>query len=548
MSSLQQQQQPQATASGARRSSDSITSSGVDGNTPDARARSGSPSPERKPIDDERRVGSSFLFPSGDRAKEWQDSYVFELLGQPSAEMYEANLKGVQNVQVKDMDEMAKQELQHKHMAASADHAAIPKTLGWKGSFFNMVAYAIALGILSIPLVAVTLGVVPFILLTFLFAYICYYTGDQYYHLKMRFPGVQNLQDVGYLMFGPIGAHFLGAAQLIFSIFLQGNHVLLGAQAFFVLGWHSCAIILAFVFAVISFLFTLPRSYKLFSISAFVSFASIVTVVIFAMIASGITGPTNAPEGAAPITVKAFGPAPGIKADFLTGFLYVLNLFVSFGAIPSYLPIISEMRKPTDFRKSLSVLVAVQLVLYLIVGGVVYHNLGQYTLSPSLNSLSFTTSRIAYGLALPTILIAGCESGQVANKHLYLIVFRSRPKHIHNSTTLGWIVWTAINAFTWIIGFILAELIPFFSSFLGLEAALFWSLFTGLSAVMWLYLNQGRWTATWRKTGELVLAMAIIAISAVLCVAGVWASAISIRDSYDAGAVGSPFSCSSASA
>lgn len=505
--------------------------------------RSTSPSPERKSETSSRPVGSSFLFPSGERAKSWQDSYLFELLGERGAQMYETSEKG-QNVQVSDIEEVTKvqQAQQNAH-----DHGAIPKTLGWKGAFFNQVAYAIALGILSIPLVAVSLGVVPFVLLTFLFAYICWYTGDQYWKLKMRFPGVQNLQDAGFLMFGPWGARFLGAAQFIFSVFLQGNHVLLGAQAFHVLGWHSCAIALAAVFAVISFLFTLPRSYKLFSISAFVSFSSIVVVVIFAMIASGVTGPQNAPVGAPPIKVVAFGPAPGIKVDFLTGFLYVLNLFVSFGAIPSYLPIISEMRKPTDFRKSLFVLVGVQLVLYLIVGGVIYNNLGQYTTSPSLNSLSYTMSRIAYGLALPTILIAGCESGQVANKHLYIIVFRSRPQHIHNSTKLGWIVWTLINALTWVLAFILAELIPFFSSFLGLEAALFWSLFTGLSAVMWLYLNQGRWVESWRKIVGLVVAVLVIAISAVICVAGVWASAISIRDSYNTGSVGSPFSCNSVS-
>lgn len=526
----------------ARRSNDSITTSSAAAPGHQPSRRSDSPSPERRP-EAPRHVGSSFLFPSGDRAKSWQDGYLFELLGERGAQMYETTEKG-QNVQVSDIEEVTKAQEEQRH---AQHHAAIPKTLGWKGGFFNMVAYAIALGILSIPLVAVSIGVVPFVLITLLFAYMCFYTGNIYWKLKMRFPGVQNLQDAGFLMFGPWGARFLGAAQLIFSIFLQGNHVLLGGQAFNILGWHSCAIALTFVFAVISFFFTLPRSYKLFSISACVSFTSIVVVVIFAMIASGITGPQNAPANAPPIKVVAFGPAPGIKTDFLTGFLYVLNLFVSFGAIPSYLPIISEMRKPTDFRKSLFVLVAVQLVLYLLVGGVIYYNLGQYTTSPSLNSLSYTTSRIAYGLALPTILIAGCESGQVANKHLYILAFRSRPQHIHNSTRLGWIVWTLINVLTWILAFILAELIPFFSSFLGLEAALFWSLFTGLSAVMWLYLNQGRWVESRRKVIGLLNALLIIAISAVLCVAGIWASAVSIRDSYNQGKVGSPFSCVSAS-
>ncbi|KAN0065389.1 hypothetical protein ACQY0O_001225 [Thecaphora frezii] len=508
-----------------------------------AATRSTSPSPERKaPHDDPRRVGTSFLFPSGDRAKSWQDNYLFELIGQRHAERYEQNEKGQQTVRVSEIDEV-RDELDNGH-----GHGALDKTLGWKGAFFNQVAYSIALGILSIPKVAVTIGVVPFLILSFFFAYLCWYTGILYYELKRHFPGVQNLQDAGSLMFGPYGGQILGFAQLIFSIFLQGNHVLLGAQAFDVLGWHSCAIGLAAVFAVISFLFTLPRSYKLFAFLAFASFSSIFTVVVFAMITSGITGPTNVSPGAPPISVKAFGPPDGMEVDFLTGFLYVLNLFVSFGAIPSYLPILSEMKNPLDFKKSMVTLTVVQLVLYTIVGGVVYHNLGQYTTSPSLNSLSPLLAKIAYGLALPTIIIAGCESGQVAAKHIYVMVFRSRPRHIHESTTVGWVAWVVINAVTWTIAFILAELIPFFSSFLGLEAALFWSLFTGISGVMWLYLNQGQWTLTWRKTAGLIVALVVIVSSLILCVAGVWASAISIRDAYHTGSVGSPFSCQVGSA
>ncbi|PWN51356.1 hypothetical protein IE53DRAFT_53184 [Violaceomyces palustris] len=483
---------------------------------------------------------TSFLFPSGSYSRKAQEKYSVELFETP-----DEHLKATASVE----DTMTGEGLSKKRKGLnSGEGAGIQKTLGWWGAFFNMVAYAIALGVLSIPLVAVSLGVVPFVLLTIFFAYLCWYVGIQYWKLKQRFPGVQNLQDAGHLMFGKWGGHFLGFAQLIFSIFLQGNHVLLGATAFHILGWHSCAVGLAVVFAFISFLFTLPRSYTLFSISAFISFTSIVTVVIIAMIASGISGPTNAPPNAPPIKIKAFGPADGVEVDFLTGFLYTLNLFVSFGAIPGYLPIMSEMRKPKDFPKSMAILVACQIVLYLIVGGVIYNNLGQYTLSPSLNSLSPTMSKVAYGLGLPTILIAGCESGQVAAKHLYIIIFRSKPHHIHNSTKLGWLVWILINVFTWTIAFVLAECIPFFSSFLGLEAALFWALFNGLAAVMWLFLNQGSWFKGLKNKIMFLVALIVVASCSVLCVVGMWSSVISIRDAYAKGVVGGVFSCQVGSA
>ncbi len=70
----------------ARLSNDSITTTSAVARDTN---RSTSPSPERKSETSSRPVGSSFLFPSGERAKSWQDSYLFELLGERGAQMYE---------------------------------------------------------------------------------------------------------------------------------------------------------------------------------------------------------------------------------------------------------------------------------------------------------------------------------------------------------------------------------------------------------------------------------------------------------------------------
>ena len=59
---------------------------------------------------------------------------------------------------------------------------------------------------------------------------------------------------------------------------------MLGAIAFHSLGWtNTCAVALSFIFTVISFLFTLPRSYRLFSAFAVISFSSIFIVAIIAI-------------------------------------------------------------------------------------------------------------------------------------------------------------------------------------------------------------------------------------------------------------------------
>ncbi|WFD29514.1 hypothetical protein MSPP1_000523 [Malassezia sp. CBS 17886] len=422
----------------------------------------------------------------------------------------------------------------------------LPPTLGAVGAFWNMIAYSIALGILSIPLVVATIGIVPFILLTLLFAALTYYTGYSYWRLAMMYPGVHSLQQAGDLLFGPIGATAFSIIQTVFSIFLQGNHALLGGYAFWYLGWRDCMVGMVAVFSAVSFLFTLPRSYKVFSVQAAISFTSIFTVVIIAMIASGVSGPTNKSPDDPPRRVLAFGATPQVPHNFLDGFLGVTNIFVSFGATPAYLPVIAEMKEPRHFKRSLATLVAVSTVMYAIVGCIMNYNLGQYTKSPSLGSLSTVMIKVSYGLALPTILVAGCASGQVSGKVLFLNFFSGRRRHLAKNRALSWGVWIVINVITWCLAFVLAEVIPFFSSFLGLESALFWSFFLALSAVFYFWRHQhDAWSSKRNRIGFLI-ALAVFSIALVLMVAGTWAAAISIRDEYRAGNVGSPFSCAMA--
>lgn len=419
----------------------------------------------------------------------------------------------------------------------------VQRTLGFLGAFFNMIAYSIALGILSIPMVVATIGMVPFVLLCCLFSFVTWYIGYNYWHIAMMYPGVQNLQQVGELIFGPVGGVVFAVIQGIFSIFLQGNHVLLGGYAFYYLGWEACMIIMVFVFTIISFVFTLPRSYRLFSAFAAISFTSIFTVVIIAMIASGVAGPQNRDPGEPPKHIYAFGASPRIPHDFLDGVLGVTNVFVSFGAIPAYLPVIAEMKRPKDFHRSLILLVAVSFIMYVIVGCIMNYNLGQYTTSPSLGSLSNVMIKISYGLALPTILVAGCASGQVTGKMLMINVFAgSRRRYLHNKL-VTWTAWILINVASWAIGFVLAEVIPFFSTFLGLEASLFWSIFFMFAPMFYLWRHQFDYWDHWRNRLGFLVALIMIGIAGFLCVAGTWSAAISIRDLYKTGNVGSPFSC-----
>jgi hypothetical protein len=67
---------------------------------------------------------------------------------------------------------------------------------------------------------------------------------------------------------------------------------------------------------------------------------------------------------------------------------------------------------------------------------------------------------IAYAFALVTIIVSGIVAVNVGAKYTYVALFRNSPM----LTSRSWKAqgaWLAIIAGAWIIGFVLAELIPY---------------------------------------------------------------------------------------
>lgn len=57
-------------------------------------------------------------------------------------------------------------------------------------------------------------------------------TGYMIGAFKLRYPHVHNMADAGMILAGPVGREVLGAAQVVFMVFLCGSHVLTGLIAF----------------------------------------------------------------------------------------------------------------------------------------------------------------------------------------------------------------------------------------------------------------------------------------------------------------------------
>lgn len=142
------------------------------------------------------------------------------------------------------------------------------RTLAWWQAGIIMVAETISVGILSLPSVLATVGLVGGVITLVGLGIVATYTGYVLGQFKLAYPHVHNMADAGEVLFEPIGMkafgrEFFGAAQIIFFIFIMGSHVLTWTIALDTITGHpTCTIVWSVVGLLIMLFFTLPRTLK----------------------------------------------------------------------------------------------------------------------------------------------------------------------------------------------------------------------------------------------------------------------------------------------
>ncbi|KAJ6129382.1 hypothetical protein N7512_002162 [Penicillium capsulatum] len=408
------------------------------------------------------------------------------------------------------------------------------RTLHWWQCGMIMIAETISLGILSLPSAVATLGLVAAVILIVGLGLVATYTGYVIGQFKLRYPHVHSMADAGEVLFAPIGLapfgrELLGTAQLLFLIFIMGSHILTFTVMMNTLTENgTCSIVFGVVGLVISFIFALPRTLRKVSWLSFASFGSILAAVLITMIAIAIQRPGDGKVDAT------------TKIDVATGFLAVTNIVFAYAGHVAFFGFISEMKIPTDYPKTLYLLQGTDTCMYVVAAVVIYYYGGKGVKSPALSSTAPVTAKLAYGIAIPTIVIAGVINGHVAAKYIYVRLFRGTDRmHKRNFLSIG--TWVAITLVLWIIAWVIAEAIPVFNDLLSLITALFASWFTyGMSGIFWLFLNWGKYGASWRKVSLTLVNLIVVVIGGCLCGMGLWVSGKSIHDHAN----GNSFSCS----
>jgi hypothetical protein len=117
------------------------------------------------------------------------------------------------------------------------------------------------------------------------------------------------------------------------------------------------------------------------------------------------------------------------------------------------------------------------VTFYMTISVVIYYYAGPLVASPALGSASPLVTKIAFGIALPTIIVAGVVNGSVACKYIYVRIW-SATNVVHQNNFKSMSSWYGICTVAWIVSWLLAEVIPNFNLFLGLIGALFGSWFS----------------------------------------------------------------------
>ncbi|KKK19958.1 hypothetical protein P175DRAFT_09771 [Aspergillus ochraceoroseus IBT 24754] len=392
------------------------------------------------------------------------------------------------------------------------------KVLKWWQCGLLMVAETVSLGVLSLPAAVAGLGLVPAIIIMVALGLLASYTGFVIGQFKLRYPQVMNMADAGEVLGGRWGREILSVAQMLFFVFVMASHLLTFTIAMNTITGHgTCSIVFGVVGMAISFILSLPRTLAKVSWLSLVSFVSIMTAVLVCMIGVGVSKPGGAVEAV-------------VKTDLYHGFSAVTNIVFAFSGHAAFFGLAAELKDPRDFPKALCLLQGVDITLYIISAVVIYRFAGADVTSPALGSASPIISKVAYGIALPTIVIAGVIYGHVAFKFVYLRIFRGTDRMHKRDFVAVW-SWVGIALALWVLAWIIAEAIPVFGNLLSLITALFASWFTyGLSGIFWLYMNWGLWWSSPKKIALTFLNFLAITVAAVTCGLGLWVSGKALHD------------------
>ncbi|KDE05076.1 hypothetical protein MVLG_04516 [Microbotryum lychnidis-dioicae p1A1 Lamole] len=414
--------------------------------------------------------------------------------------------------------------------------------VGWIRAAVFLMKSQVGLGVLGVPFVFSAIGLIPGILgiigLSMMSTWSSYVIGT----FKLRHPEVHSIADVGFILGGRFGKELLGTLYALYTLCICASGLLSISIALNALTNHgTCSVTFVAAGSIAVYFLSIIRTIDKISFLGWIGMVSILSAIFTLGVAVSVQDrPAAAPQtGAWDGHFQLVGHPKFYKALSALG-----TIVVGFGGTPAFFNVVSEMRDPKDFPKTVLLCQGSITFVYLVVGIIVYAFCGEYVTSPALGSAGPVLKKVCYGLALPALIVGSVIYLHLSAKYFFVRLLRGGP-HLVSNSAIHWITWLSLVLGCVTFAFFIAEAIPVFSGLIDLVGSLFGTMMTlSIMGVMWLYdhLEERHSNTTWRYRALVAWNIWMIAGGAFLMVAGTYGSTVLIRAPY-AGKALTAFSC-----
>lgn len=287
------------------------------------------------------------------------------------------------------------------------------------------------------------------------------------------------------LIWGRWGREIVGVQIIIAQVLISAGGIVTSAIGFNALSDHgACTVWFAFVSAVLITMFSAIRTFsKLGWLTWFGFITFVLGVFIFVVAVSQVDRPAAAPKAGD----FDLGWAPIAYPSFVVGMVSATNIFISTCGSSMFLPVISEMKRPQDYRKACLVAGFIVGAMYLSFSLVIYRYCGIWLSTPAFGSAGPLIKKVAYGISLPGLILGVGIYQHVAAKYAFVRILRDS-EHLQANTLTHWGTWLGINLALGAAAFIVAEAVPILNYLLGLAGALCFAPFSLVfPALLWMH-------------------------------------------------------------
>lgn len=244
----------------------------------------------------------------------------------------------------------------------------------------------------------------------------------------------------------------------------------------------------------------------------------------------------------------------------------ISSLIFAYAGTPAFFSIVSEMREPRHYVRSLVMCQGVVTAIYLAIGCVVYYYCGSYVASPALGSAGPMVKKVSYGFGLPGLLVTTLLTThvcvlpksyhqksvsqlirfpQLPAKYIFIRVLQGS-RHLTGNTFIHWATWLGCTFGITITAYIIASAIPVFDDLVSLVGALLGTMMSFQPmGCMWLYDNwtSGKANKSLRWMLMVCWSVFVVLAGTFLMIAGTYGSVISIKKSYEESGGSAAWSC-----